>query len=308
MTSEAYNNQIDPPRSRTESTYVPSSIKPAFNDLSESAHPSPQRTRASSSASATLAFATHFESDFSPEDVGGGSKQGDLMSWDDEGAPRRRITPPSQQPQQRYSSFAEEPKRSSFDDGHQFSNSSGPINTAAYPYQNYDSGSLTPSPSKKETRPFSTFLPRSSSFTSNSNHNFTAPPSPSYRNNPEPELQAEEDWGVLGEKARKGISRTRSGSGSQMLNAATHLDRTEEALERGDLGAEFRNVAGVVARGVAVFDFKGVEVSLGLFFFKAFPVASERITRRARRLTFLVRSFFLPPLPLSLSLPCSRSF
>ncbi|KAL7409587.1 hypothetical protein BDY24DRAFT_402762 [Mrakia frigida] len=261
-TSEAYNNQMDSARSRPESTYISSSTKPAFNDLSGIAHPSPQRTRASSTASTAPAFATHFESNFSSEDVGSGSKGGDLMTWDDE-APRRSSPSSHQQQQPRsstqYSSFAEEPDRSSFDDGHQFSNSSRPINTSSYPYQNYDSGSLTPS--KKKSRPFSSFLPRSSSFTSNSNSNSPAPPSPIYRNEPEPELKAEEDWGVLGEKARMGINRTRSGSGSQMLSRAgsTPLERTEEALERGDMGAEFKNVPGVVARGVAVFDFKGVE-------------------------------------------------
>lgn len=156
--------------------------------------------------------------------------------------------------------------------------------------------SSSPNQSKKKSRPFASFV-RSSSFVNTPNSPNHTPSAltpnkhlgaseyfdmPSTTSSPPPSSTmplAEEDWSSLGTKTRIGLGRTRSGSGSQLLNVtnASELinepedEREDEVASRMEklriapkeglgLDASQLRALGFQGRGIALFDFKSTQV------------------------------------------------
>jgi hypothetical protein len=291
--------------------------------------PPPSTRRVSSVATPT--FATHFESDFAHDEsdlLSSSPPQADpdLIAWDDsrqKTRPRGNSSPlnPSSFDEDRNRDYRNPNSSSRYDDELYPSSESMAIPRPAFS-SSASSGSgsfsrfMSSSPSnsnsatngKKKSRPFSAFV-RSGSFVntpSSPNHSPStptggygnddyfgsrpSPPPPSHRE----DLKAEEDWGALGTKARIGLGRTRSGSGSQLLNSTTASDLLHDVPDEdgqvegtgGGWGNESREDEvhsrmekmrivpkkgldldkaelkrmGFVGRGIALFDFKTEQV------------------------------------------------
>lgn len=222
----------------------------------------------------TSHFATQFNSNFSQdslqEPISRAARSDDILSLEEDFGRTmiRQSSDDSRLSAQRYSID---------DPSFQVTSSSSPFDD--YNAANVSATALQSTSKPKRSRPFSTMVRSSSSKATNDFHtqpnryyedDVFSDPDPvigdvsSTRGKQDGSVRAEEDWAALGSRARAGLARTQSGnvlSAAAVGSGAASPRVGSSVNDASDMDAETLRANGFVGRGVAVYDFVGVEVS-----------------------------------------------